>query len=67
MMAVGVASPKEHGQAITNTAINIVRAKILGALFNSAGTALFLSASAIFIAQLYGLTITIGQIFAVIG
>ena len=39
----------------------------LGALFNSAGTSLFLSASAIYIAQMYGLTITIGQILIVIG
>lgn len=39
----------------------------LGALFNASGTALFLSASAIFIAQLYGLTISIGQILAIIG
>ncbi len=39
----------------------------LGALFNASGTALFLSASTIFIAQLYGLTISIGQILAIIG
>ncbi len=39
----------------------------LGSLFNATGTALFLSASAIFIAQLYGLTISISQIFMIIG
>ena len=39
----------------------------LGSLFNSAGTAFFLSAAALFVAQMYGLTITVGQLFIVAG